>query len=487
MPITNRLKNQHLLWRAAFGPMVEITSSLDKKSSSEIWKLLKETSKPVPDKIVVADDMTDGMMNGLKSTVAMNQTTDDKAMMQRIKRKQRRTEISNLNLIWLSEMVNSKAQLREKIAFFWHGHFACKVLNSFFSQDLLHVLRTNALGNFGTMLKEVSKSPAMLQYLNNQQNRKGHPNENFAREVMELFTMGIGNYTENDIKEGARAFTGWGYDIKGKFVFKAAQHDDGEKIFLGKKGRFNGDDIIDILLQQPKTAEYISRKIYKYFVNEVGNETKIKSLAADFYASNYDISKLLDGIFGSDWFYEEKNIGTRIKSPIELMVGIRRFLPMEFDNENGQLLFQKVLGQVLFYPPNVAGWPGGTTWIDSSTLMLRMQMPQVFAAKENITIKPKNDDDVNMGKVDDKSEIINNKPKVTNRNANANIDWSLPLAVFEKTSRAELLQVIASQLWQTSNRLPETTLQTYLDQTTRESFIKSVIIHLMSTPEYQMC
>jgi hypothetical protein len=168
-------------------------------------------------------------------------------------------------------------------------------------------------------------------------------------------------------------------------------------------------------------------------------------------------------------------------------VGIRRFLPIEFDNENSQLLFQKVLGQVLFYPPNVAGWPGGTTWIDSSTLMLRMQMPQVFAAKENITIKPKNDDDVNMGKVDDKSEMINNKPKVANKNANANIDWSLPLTVFEKTARAELLPVIASHLWQTSGRLPEVTLKSYLDQTTRESFTKSVIIHLMSTPEYQMC
>lgn len=487
MPITNRLKNQHLLWRAAFGPMIEVSSSLDKTSTSEMWTILKKTSKEIPEKIVVTENTSDGYTNGMKSTTAMNQTADEKAVMRRMQGKQRRTEISNLNLIWLGEMVNSKAQLREKMAFFWHGHFACKVLNSSFSQDLLHIIRTNALGNFGTMLKEISKSPAMLQFLNNQQNKKDHPNENFAREVMELFTMGIGNYTETDVKEAARAFTGWGYNAKGEFSFKAFQHDSGEKKFLGKTGNFNGDDIIEMLLQKEKTAEFITKKIYKYFVNDIADESRIKSLSADFFKSNYDISKLLDNIFGSSWFYEEKNIGTRIKSPIELIAGIRRFLPIEFDKENGQLLFQKVLGQVLFYPPNVAGWPGGTTWIDSSTLMVRMQMPQVFAEKENITIKPKNDDDVNMGNKEEKSETINNRARVSNKNANASIDWSMPLNLFEKTPRAELVNVIAAHLWQTKDRLPQHTLQTYLDQTTRESFTKSAIIHLMSTPEYQMC
>lgn len=487
MPITNRLKNQHLLWRAAFGPMVELATSLDKKSVSDMWKLLKDSSKDVPEKIVVAENLVDGLMNGMKSTVQMNQSAEEKDKQKRMMGKQRRTEISNLNLLWLNQMVNSKAQLREKMAFFWHGHFACKVLNSFFSQDLLHNIRTNALSDFGTLLKEVSKSPAMLQFLNNQQNKKGSPNENFAREVMELFTMGIGSYTEKDVKEAARAFTGWGYNAKGEFVFKAFQHDNGEKTFLGKTGNFNGDDILDILLQQPKTAEFITKKIYKYFVNENIDEARVKNLAADFFKSNYDISKLLDNIYGSNWFYEQKNIGTRIKSPIELIAGIRRFLPTDFENENGQLLFQKVLGQVLFYPPNVAGWPGGSSWIDSSTLMVRLQMPQVFAAKENITIKPKNDDDVNMGKKDDVSETINNKQKVVKKNENASIDWAIPLGVFEKVPRTELVKEIASHLWQTADRIPDATLNTYLDQQTRESFTKSAVIQLMSTPEYQMC
>ena len=171
--------------------------------------------------------------------------------------KKSREAIKNLNLYWVSEMVNSEAQLREKLAFFWHGHFACRNLNVFFQQQLLDVIRTNALGSFRDMLHEVSKTAAMLNFLNNNQNKKDHPNENFAREVMELFTMGRGNYTEEDVKEGARAFTGWGATAGGEFVFRKNVHDDGRKNFLGKSGNFDGDDVLEILLEQKQTAKFI--------------------------------------------------------------------------------------------------------------------------------------------------------------------------------------------------------------------------------------
>ena len=176
-------------------------------------------------------------------------------------------------------MINSEAQLREKMSLFWHGHFACRVMNIYFQQQLLDIIRENALGNFGDLLHEVSKSPAMLSFLNNQQNKKQHPNENFAREVMELFTMGRGNYTEEDVKEGARAFTGWGFNLQGEFVYRPFQHDNGKKTFLGKTGNFDGDDIIDILLEQKQTAKFISQKIYKYFVNDTPDIEKIEWLA----------------------------------------------------------------------------------------------------------------------------------------------------------------------------------------------------------------
>src|SRR5262249_34193319 len=196
--------------------------------------------------------------------------------------------------------------------------------NIFYQQGLLDVIRRNALGNFGDLLKEVSKSAAMLFFLNNQQNRKDHPNENFAREVMELFTMGRGNYTEQDIKEAARAFTGWGANAGGEFVFRKFQHDTGEKTVLGKSGNFDGDNIIDILIENKQTARFITRKIYRYFVNDEVNEAIVDKLANKFYQSNYDISELMKEIFSSDWFYDPKNIGSRIKSPVELIVGIRR-------------------------------------------------------------------------------------------------------------------------------------------------------------------
>ncbi len=243
----------------------------------------------------------------------------------------------------------------------------------------------------------VSKSPSMLQFLNNQQNRKKKPNENFAREVMELFTMGRGNYTENDVKEAARAFTGWGFNLSGEFEFRKNQHDTDSKTVLGKTGNFDGDDVLNILLEQKQTAKYITKKIYKYFVNEKVDDEKVEWLSNRFYQNGYDIKKLMEDIFTADWFYEEKNIGTKIKSPIELLAGIRRLLPMEMENDQAQLLFQKTLGQILFYPPNVAGWPGGKNWIDSSSLMLRLRIPQILTANDVMDIQPKSDDDVQDG------------------------------------------------------------------------------------------
>ncbi|MBC7867300.1 MAG: DUF1800 domain-containing protein, partial [Gloeobacteraceae cyanobacterium ES-bin-316] len=343
MIISNRLKNQHLLWRAAFGPMAENTASLDELSQKKLWQLLLKTSSKAPQKIAVADNLVDGLYKGVQDVVMQNEVS--KAETARKKRQESREELKSLNLMWLDEMINSEAQLREKMSLFWHGHFACRVINSYFQQELLHTIRTSALGNFGELLKQVSKSPSMLQFLNNQQNKKKSPNENFAREVMELFTMGRGNYTEKDIKEAARAFTGWGFNLQGEFVVRSNQHDDGSKTFLGKTGNFDGDDIIDILLEQKQTAINITRKIYRYFINEKVDEKKVEWLANRFYQNEYDIKKLMEDIFTSEWFYDEKNIGTKIKSPVELLVGIRRLLPLELENDAAQLLFQRALGQ----------------------------------------------------------------------------------------------------------------------------------------------
>ncbi len=477
MALSNQLKNQHLLWRAAFGPMAENVNELAGVSQKDLYQLLLKTSAKKPGRFDVARNSFDGLVKGVQDIGNMQKLSKDEKKMLR---KQSVEDLKSLNLTWLNQMINSEAQLREKMSFFWHGHFACRVVNIYFQQQLLNVIRENALGNFGDLLKEVSKSPAMLSFLNNQQNKKQHPNENFAREVMELFTMGRGSYTENDIKEGARAFTGWGFNLKGEFVDRPFLHDSGKKTFLGKTGNFTGDDILDILLEQKQTAKYITKKLFRYFVNDTPDESKIELLATRFYENNYDIKKLLADIYSSDWFYNEKNIGNRIKSPVELLVGIRRLIPMELEQPEAQLLFQRALGQILFYPPNVAGWPGGKNWIDSSALMLRMRIPQILTDADDFAVKPKDDDDTMMGK-----EGVDTNAKT--RQLNVDVDWDAVTNVFGSVAKENLLEKINDVVLQTKSRITTAIINKYIDKQARETYIKTTIVELMSTPEYQLC
>ena len=474
MAASVQLKNQHLLWRAGFGPAVEQWNDLSKTSPAKLYEALEKASRKEPMPLKVATNFVEGLMNGVDGVRRTEMTQEQRQQMQ----KKSREDIRNLNLEWLDEMVNSEQQLREKLAFFWHGHFACRNLNALYQQDLLHIIRKNAIGNFGTLLKEVSRSAAMLAFLNNQQNRKQKPNENFAREVMELFTMGRGNYTEKDIKEAARAFTGWQFKLNGEFIFRANLHDTGSKTVLGQTGNFDGDDILDILLKEKQTALYITRKMYRFFVNEQVDEKRVQWLADRFYKSDYEIKTVLKDIFTSDWFYEEKNIGTRVKSPVDLLVGIRRSMPMQIENEDAQLFLQKVLGQILFYPPNVAGWPGGFNWIDSSSLMFRMRIPQLMANKEAFQFKAKNDDDQEMGRAG----------RMPGRVVKTTIQWEPAFKQLEKVQREQLLSNVAAIVWQTdAAKLNKAMVEKFVDASSRDRYVQTSIIQLMCTPEYQMC
>ena len=491
MPVSLQQKNQHLLWRAGFGIDESSMSEISTIKTRKILNKLFEKSEGKPDFIDVADPSLKAMYDEMSDP---NMTMSlDKAMEKLSKenrqelRKQSREDIKKLNIKWLEEINSSTAILREKMSLFWHGHFACREQNIFHNQILLQIIRTNALGNFKDLLVEVSKSAAMLSFLNNQQNKKQHPNENFAREVMELFTLGRGNYTEDDIKEAARAFTGWGFNYQGEFVFKKNQHDDGSKTILGKTGNFTGEDVLDILLEQKQTAKYISYKIYKYFVNDNVDNEKVEWLAKRFYNSSYNISELMKDIFASDWFYEAKNIGTKIKSPIELIVGIRRQLNIQLDKPEIQLVFQNALGQALFYPPNVAGWPGGKNWIDSSSLMLRMQIPRLIKDNKEFAIATKTDDDAQMGmqeKMYNRMQMeVAKKFKIS-----AKINWDDYIKSFDKIERSNLLDAIKSRLLQVDiTGLNNATIENNIIKTSREEYIKSATIAIMSSPEYQLC
>ena len=489
MSLNNQQKNQHLFWRAGFGPSVEQLNDLVTATPNQFYKALQKASSQKPDYINVADNYLQGLYMGISEEGRQQKKKELNAEERKMIQKKQRQSIKNLNLFWLEEMTKSNAQLREKMAFFWHGHFACRNVNIFYQQQLLDIIRRHALGNFRDMLHEVSKSAAMLNFLNNNQNKKDHPNENFAREVMELFTLGRGNYSENDIKDAARAFTGWGANVKGEFTFRRFQHDFGSKTVLGKTGNLDGDEVLDILLNQKQTAKFLTQKIYRFFVNDYADASKIEWLASRFYQNNYDIAKLMEDIFTSDWFYDEKNVGAIIKSPIELLAGLQRMLPMKLKNEESLLLLQRILGQMLFYPPNVAGWPGGKTWIDSSSLMLRMRIPMLINDVDEFNVKPKDDDDQMMGRKDDDEEKIVRKKGMGKgmKPINAEIDWSQYVAYFETVPKEELQKKITSLLLQTKSEVNPELIKKYADASGRDNFIKTATLQLMSTPEYQLC
>lgn len=283
-------------------------------------------------------------------------------------------ETRRLNYWWLDRMVRTPRPLEEKLTLFWHGHFATseEKLRDYRKIALqIETLRAHATGNFGDLLVAIAKDPAMLVFLDAAQNVKGAPNENFGREVMELFTMGVGNYTEDDIREAARAFTGWGNDDL-SFVIDPDKHDAGPKRFLGREGNFAGEDILRIILEQKQTAIYIASKLYRFFVREEISPAFAETLGSLLRDNRYEIAPFLRTIFLSEDFYAEPSVATHIKSPTELIVSTYRKLGLgELPGIPDPYTVSKTLGQILLYPPTVAGWSQGRSWITPGLLFER--------------------------------------------------------------------------------------------------------------------
>ena len=461
-------KNLHLLWRSGFGPDFSQTIDVETLSEKQLWSKIKiNSSKSLPSLETTSSFVKDNY----DKITDRKLTKDEKDDWNKRIRFQSAKDLKELNNNWINLMVNSPNQLGEKTSFFWHHHFAIRHANSFLQQDAINIIRKYALGNFGDLLREVSKSGAMILSLNNQQNKKTEPNENFAREIMELFAMGIGNYSEQDIKEAARAFTGWSISRAGRFEFKSENHDTGLKTILGQTGRFNGDDVVDIILKQPETSKFIVSKIYRYFVNGTADNKIIDELSISF-AKDYNILNLLDAIFNSDWFYNADNIGCKIKTPIDLLVGVQRLSPFNNIDNNLQSQLQKLLGQVLFHPPSIAGWRTDKNWIDSSTLMVRLQVPQILSGNISISLKLKSNDDVNMGRTD-----IDDDVKIENRNKlNFSNHWKAWEAQQNEASLSSFM-IIPNVGAEIISML----------KTKADGNKLAFAISLMSLPEYQLC
>ncbi len=289
-----------------------------------------------------------------------------------------REKLQEVREWWLARMVATKRPLQEKMVLFWHGLLVSgfpDVQNPEFLYGQNNLFRRLALGSVRQLILEISRDPAMLTYLDNNSNRKGKPNENYARELMELFTLGLGNYTEQDVKEAARAFTGWMLRPTRsgvfEFFFNAAQHDDGPKTFLGRRGNFDGGDIINIIFEQPAAARWVPRRLFEYFVYLRPADALVEELGGIFRRANWEIRPVVRALFSSEAFYSPAAMRTQVRSPVHLVVGTARQLDAPAVAARALVLAADQMGQMLLLPPNVGGWPRGESWITTATILDR--------------------------------------------------------------------------------------------------------------------
>ncbi len=380
---------RHLLWHAGFGgDPFDISTAIDLGPEDAVDRLLDvpgangvDTSKFRGDIVREWTDAEEEQLRRARQRRNENTLARFREMRQEMQRNDRR-QFAELQAWWLEVLATTAHPLQEKMTLFWHGHFATSyrgVENSYHLLLQNQLFREHAVGKFDTLLYGIVRDPAILAYLNNNRSNKREPNENLARELMELFSLGVGNYTERDIKEGARALTGYTFEGN-QFVFRDEWHDDNTKNILGVRGPINGDDFVTAILRQPACARFLALKLYRFFVADVSDDPKqipdnvtlvIGHMASALRRDRYDVKPVLRELFLSEHFYDPANMAGRIKSPVELIAGATRSLDLPVGFHIAMVRMLDAMGQELFRPPSVAGWDGGRSWINTSTIYAR--------------------------------------------------------------------------------------------------------------------
>lgn len=382
---------RHLLWRAGFGGTPEqIRTLVSWGPVKSVDHLLNFDS--IAFDAVKPDEFDKDIMRPAnaeeRGAIANARRNNDETAVARLRAQRQeaqrldRQQMRDIQHWWLKRMIETPRPLEERMTLFWHGLLATSYRTI---EDSYHMFMQNmmfrrfAVGNYGKLLSGLIRDPAMLAYLNNNESRKGKPNENLAREIMELFSLGVGNYSESDIKEGARALTGYTFEDD-EFEFNQKNHDTGVKSILGRRGAMDGDGFVAAILAQPACSRYIARRLYRYFAADYptgrpdvdrGAEQVISSLAATLTQANYEIKPVLRRLFLSEHFYQPELIGEQVKSPVQLVVGTVRSFNTPVRDLGVLNDAMNMMGQSIFYPPSVKGWDGGRAWVNTATMFIR--------------------------------------------------------------------------------------------------------------------
>lgn len=397
-------------------------------------------------------------------------------------------EMIDLRRWWLDRMLNGPAPLLEKTTLFWHGHFATsiqKVRDAYWMWLQNDSLRRSALGNFGALVKKISRDPAMMIYLDLQQSRQEHPNENWARELMELFTIGIGNYTEQDIRESARAFTGYRIDFTTQqFRFAPFQQDHGSKKFMGRTGNLSGDDVIDTLVSKPACAQFIGRKLWRFFAEDEPAAATVESVAATIRKHNFEMRPVLRDILSSAEFYSDRAMGSQIKSPVQYIIQTSKILNTPAPPPLAAQNAMRQMGQILFAPPNVKGWDGGKQWISTSTLLFRYNFANYLINGDAIlpanVRQPRQGADVGFGRAAQYADQIKRDP----------IDVGKLIPADVRTKPRDIVDVLAKRLFQTPP--PQKEIEAFAQflesrgADVTDASLRDLIHLMMSTPQFQL-
>jgi hypothetical protein len=365
----------HLMNRAGFGGSPQDIENLRRMGMGKAVSWFVDYER-IPDNTPSPDwAHPDPELIARREAIGKAADPETKRMLQQQQNQGENSQMADLRYWWVRRMALGPRPFQEKMTLFWHGHFATsfeKVKMPYFLWLQNETFRQNATGNFNQLLIAASEDPAMLNYLDGSRSNKRAPNENFAREVMELFTLGEGNYTEQDIQQAAKAYTGWGMaKDRLHYEYHRNNHDPGPKTIFGQTGNYTGEDVLNMICAKPECARFITKKIWRFFVQDQPPQPVIDALAADFQKHDMDIKHLMREIFQSKEFYAPEVIRSQIKSPVQWLIASTHQLQAPLPTQPMTLVMLRQLGQELFNPPNVKGWDGGIAWITTNNLLDR--------------------------------------------------------------------------------------------------------------------